>query len=159
MAAEYSPSLDFNLTRENLKGKVESQVEIPMQDLYEGILDVMGSRGGERWRHLDEIGLSTQAGISVRVGYDAPTDETNYHIAWIRTEEGDETAHEYEVRRWEEGGGLVHDLYEIDRETGEANAIINWGSLAPARLYSILADAHYYTPKQEFADEDYDFNP
>lgn len=162
MSVEYQPLSNLPDSRNKLRGIAESRVEIPEKALFEGILDVLASRvGRNRWRNWDELQLSTRLGhygsvTEVAVWH---TDSTGsvwrYDRAWISTTEGDETGHTYYVEKEE---SQVHDdgpyvLYERDPEGNDDNnsAVSNSGNLASARLYSILADAHWNTRKVKLA--------
>ena len=148
MTTEYSPEFDFGTSRNNLQHIAETRVEIPPQALYEGILDVLASRGGGRWKQLDELTLFTQAGILVYVGYNELLSAiTDQQVAGITTQDTDSTLSSYEVRRWLESETLLHELYEMNLDNLEVNPVSNFGNLAPARLYGILAAAHLHTPK------------
>lgn len=155
MTAEYTPEFDFDASRNRLLRIADHNVEITPQSLYEGIVDVLASRGGQRWEQLDEIGLSTKSGIHVYVGYDEALAELGIQqVAWINTRETDNPSKNYEVRRWVKDGVLLHELYEVvDLDTGEANAVSNFGNLAPARLYGLLTDAHLCTAQEELTDD------
>ncbi|MBI4038224.1 hypothetical protein HY387_01040 [Candidatus Daviesbacteria bacterium] len=144
MAAEQQEA-ELKVSRQRLQDIVNTRVEIPAQTLFESVQEVLQVRGGERWNLLDELMLLTPAGIDVFVGWREKSPAYPWDTTNIGTyDEG--AAHNYEVRH-EEGQSEVYMLYEITNlDTREGNAVSNSGNLAPARLLSILADAHMHTP-------------
>lgn len=159
MSVEYTPEFNLSASQAKLLTIVSEQVEVPDQLLFEGIIDVLASRGGERWKKLDELRLSTnsqntKSSMIITVGFDDPS-EGNFpnQAAWISILQADQTTKEYEVAQ------LEKDLYELreitDIETGEKEAVSNTGGLADGRLLSILAEAHNLTPLQKLTDDDY----
>lgn len=161
MSVEYQPLINLPDSRNKLRGIAESQVEIPEKALFEGILDVLASRvGKDRWKNWDGLQLSTRPGHfgSVTRVVVWHTDSTmsvwRYDRAWMSTE-GNQTRHTYYVEKEESqvSGDGPCVLYERDQEGNDDNdnAVSNWGELAPARLFSILADAHWHTRKEKLA--------
>ncbi|MBI2334324.1 hypothetical protein HYU96_00825 [Candidatus Daviesbacteria bacterium] len=160
MSVEYQPLTNLRDSRIKLIGTAESQVEISKKALFEGILDVLASRvGGNRWRNWDNLQLSTGIGRfgSVTRLVVWHTDSTmsvwREDRAWISTTEGNGARHTYYVEK--EQSQVNNDgpyvLYERDPEGNDDNdnAVSNSGGLAPARLFSILAEAHWHTRKEK----------
>lgn len=107
------------------------------------------SRGGERWKNLDELSIKTSGGIDVIVGFYEESEGEPYDTAWIETTDASNIHKNYHARRSTNGGLASYELLEINSNTEEENAVSNQGHLAPARLVSILADAHFHTPIPE----------
>lgn len=166
MAAEYSPVTDLRESQAKLTRISETQIEVECRVLYESIQDVLASRGGERWRELDQIGVVTGTSIEVLVSFDGPNGgeppEDEYFIAAMTLVEGEEKsrfATSYQIRYWNESGNDLYELQkpddDLDNDGGAAVDNI-WGpSLAVARLLSLLADAHANSPLEELTEDDF----
>jgi len=84
MAIEYQPLTSLDASRVKLREIAALEPEIEDQTLYEGILDVMASRGGEKWKQLDELWLNTDHGIKLIIGCSEPPVESN-ELVFITT--------------------------------------------------------------------------
>lgn len=142
MSIEYQPLVTIKESREKLKQIADTAVEVAPEILHECILDVIASRGGKRWRILDEVHLSTRAGMHLIVAYD---EKTIGELAgtWMDVRQGDDTLKVYKVCILDDG---PYELREVNPDAEEEAPVSNWGNLAPARLLGILADAHLHTP-------------
>lgn len=157
-SAEHRPELDIEVSRAKLQNIVETQIEVSEETLFNSVQDMLSSRAGERWKRIDEYGLSTKAGLSVVVGYNEPVESEPWESVWVQVTQRDETRKIYEVRKRGENGASWYELGEVDdleSEVEEFTPVSNYGDLAPARLLSILADAHSNTPLQELNEDDF----
>lgn len=156
-SSEHKPELDLEASRVKLQSIVERQVEVSEETLFNSIQDVLASRAGGRWREIDECVLYTKSGIQVFVGYNGPIEGEPWEVAWMQAGLPGEVQKNYEVRKRSEDGVYGYELGEVDVETEpeEFNPVSNYGDLAPARLLSILADAHLNTPLEKLTEDDF----
>lgn len=162
MSAEYQPETRLRASRAKLHRVATTQVEISDQTLYEGVLDVLASRGGRRWKNLDELWLKTKsAAIDLVVGYRSGHPS---RYVFIETTQQDQVRGRYRIVR-EPGDTTrpdIPDIYELrsldpreDFDDDRFEAVSNQGSLGPARLFAILDDAHSHTPKERLTRSTY----
>ncbi len=156
----YQPEADLEASRTKLIQLSETQVEIDEKSLFTGVLDVLASRGGERWRKLDELRLKTKAGMRIMVGYEGELeDEREKVFLCVNQTDGKAKSYEVVVDCYDPQFGYVFETVEISDKEIEPdnwyNPVSNWGYLAPARLYAILADAHRNSPLEEMTDDHY----
>lgn len=154
MVPEYSPITDLIVSQRRMQAIASTQVEISPQQLYESFLDVMASRGGERWRQLDEIWLETSSHIRMVLVH-TPISHDECETVSIGTIQPDNKSNNYSVQREIVGSGPIYELVEDDIEHDTYEVISNIGNLAPARLFSLLTDAHLYSPIEVFTDDAY----
>lgn len=156
MVAEYTPEFNLATSQAKLQNLADTQVEVSEQALHEGILDVLASRGGERWKKLDEIYLGrAKTGMRVYVGFREPRlPDEPYPHAFMQVDQLDGKHLSYQVRN--ESGGVC-ELAKVDFTTGSYNPVSNLlpDNPAAARLLSILADAHSNSPIEQFGDDAY----
>lgn len=159
MPIEYQPLTSLTASRAKINTAAAFQVEISEQELFEAACDVLASRGGERWRNLDELLLATRPDvIRMAVGWRGETEDSNEFI-FINTLQRDHNNAEYRITRrtWQgRPDDPIYELYEL--ETIDENGLFEaTGSnlLASARLYGLLANAHMATRKEKLGKDAY----
>ena len=145
---EYIPETDLKTSQEKLNYTASHQVEIRRQDLFEGVSDVLASRAGERWKESGELGLWTSANLMLFVGYDQLAIREGFEAVRISTRQLDGVDNMYSVTKDRRltGTGYVYELLEHNISDGTSEAVENFGHLATARLYALLAQAQAHTP-------------
>lgn len=156
MITEYTPEFDLEVSRAKLQRIVDTQVEVPDETLFQSILDILASRGGERWQSLDELWLYTKARIAVVVGLREEYEGEYKQVTYMGTRDNIGTTRGYQVSKRAADGSDVYELNNVNAKTSELNAVNNHGNLGTARLLSILADAHMNTPLEDLPPDAYE---
>ncbi len=154
---EYEPIADLNKSRAKLSN-LGTEIVLPVKELFEGVLDVLASRGGERWKSLKSLSLATPS------RYGDATLEVGYRPKFDDEEEGQETPHVflnikqngndkmYLIQKENYGPDdfeeyTLNEVY-LDPDDGLTTySDENNSDLGAARLMDFLASAHYIRQK------------
>ncbi len=155
MSLEYQPEYDLQQSRQSLAEDTRG-TEATSEALFKRNLDVLASRGGQRWANIKEIGLVLPKRYKdnvVFIGYQPRTEEDDAYI-FMRTadDKSSKTYHVVAEEHLDDPSQTLYDLYAVDdRQTpGNQREHLASDGLAPARLLDILSAGHHHTPRGRF---------
>lgn len=111
----YEPSLNPVITLTRLEERV-ARTGSTNRDVFESVVDVFATRGGEGWMNSDESRLILDGGHELLVGYDAPTADVPGGSAWTDRYDTNTTKFSENYYFQDRGGEVVSALYDGDKD-------------------------------------------
>lgn len=151
----YTPLTNIDEVTHKLSGVAQKRPDqITDQDLFECAVDVVASRGGERWREIDEIYLSPNPTTKLFTGLYEPTELEPYFSAWIQVSPQSGANEHYGIHQEEETYQLYNEGFDDLTGEDEEKVVIPADNTAlRTRLLQLLLDGQMYTPEESLEED------